>query len=172
MLIGDQALLRFLARLRFCWKRRCQRIGQILRNPESSPATRQRWLFHPQLRKWFATFWFLNEIKLKLIEEINKTLQLGLTVSQRNQLGCSPHEPIHDDGSNELLHLLHVGFITPRLHIQQNRRLSDESGFLRLLLSVSLHAVFLNLRSFLGLVFRPEQIDIIVVISCWSWCRC
>eukprot|EP00091_Calanus_sinicus_P018782 TRINITY_DN43_c0_g1_i6.p1 TRINITY_DN43_c0_g1~~TRINITY_DN43_c0_g1_i6.p1 ORF type:complete len:112 (+),score=25.33 TRINITY_DN43_c0_g1_i6:40-375(+) len=57
-------------------------------------------------------------------------LQFLDTVSNGDQLAGAPEKAVHLDGLAVLEHLIHVGLIIPRLHIEKTEVLAIRAGFL------------------------------------------
>ena len=81
-------------------------------------------------------------------------------------LTCSPEESVHLDFADLGLEGLHVGFVVPRLDVEQDRRLGDDGRLLGLLGGVGGYPLGLDaLLLGLVLVVRAEQVHVIVVIG-------
>jgi hypothetical protein len=81
----------------------------------------------------------LADLLLKLINTdfviLNNAADLELvdSVGERDELADTPQEAVHFDGSGDAFQLLHVGFIIPRLDVEEDGRLGNECWFLGLL---------------------------------------
>merc|ERR1719219_1515153 len=66
---------------------------------------------------------------------------------------------------------IHVGLVIPRLHIEEDRGFRDHFGLLGLLLVVGLQPLLSDplLLLVIGLLVRPEEVDVIVLLLCGSW---
>jgi hypothetical protein len=60
-------------------------------------------------------------------------LELVDTVGKWNEFGDTPEEAVHYNGSGDTFQLLHVGFIVPRLDVEEDGGFGDQSRFLGLL---------------------------------------
>merc|ERR1719411_959434 len=51
-------------------------------------------------------------------------------ISDRDQLGGSPEEAVHLDGSTGLLHCIHISLVIPGLHVKEDISLGNHFGLL------------------------------------------
>lgn len=101
-----------------------------------------------------------------LVLDDDSDLQLGDTVTDSDELGCTPDETVLLDGANALLKSLHVGLVIPWLDLKGDDGLGSGLGLASLLLLVLGNTLGLDPLS-LGilLVIRAEEVNLVIVIS-------
>lgn len=102
----------------------------------------------------------------ELILDDTVDLELLDTVTDRDELGLTPQETGHLDGTDVSLKGDHIGLIIPRLDVEGAHGLGDGLGLVGLLGGVLGKTLLLDLLGLLIdlLVVRAEKIDILIIL--------